>query len=275
MTKSQYGKETEILFEPESPLSPEQIDIMEVPTTFNPPEEMREKVKTLWEQANRGDDGTKWRYEGCTHDVDNLTIGVSPIIYSEHFVMRKFGELDKKDYPTAFTVNFLQHTTDDKLLIAVRDFGSDQKGLAAFGSGFCDRYVKDGKNLPPSHPYVWGMREMLQEGEYVSVLPFSTRKARFLGTVRGSNTDVATIFYQPLAVSSDQVFLNPSNISEYNGKPEHGDLWTVDFSQKRLQQFLEQGGMYNPKEKDKLAVAPDHLLGGIELTLNHWDELPR
>ncbi len=272
--RSQYGKETEIVCEPKHPLLPQDIQIIEVPSTFNPSKEMQEKIKKDFEDANWGEDGTKWRYEGTAHGRGGLIIGVSPIMYSNHFVMRKIKGLNKKEYPRPFTVNTLQRTIDDKLLIVVRDFGSDQKGLAAAGSGFEDRYTKDGKNLPPSHPYVWNMREMLDEVEYFSILPFFTEKARFLGTVRGSNTDVSAIFCQALEASSNQVSLNPANIA-YNGKPEHSDLWTVDFTQERFQQFLEQGGMYNPEKRDQFVEAPDHLLGGIELTLNYWDELPR
>jgi len=73
-------------------------------------------------------------------------------------------------------------------------------------------------------------------------------------------------------VDSSQVSLNPNNLA-YNGKPEHSDLWTIEFTQRRFQQFLEEGGMYNPQEKDKLVEAPDHLLGGIELLLKNWSKL--
>ncbi len=268
--KSKYGKETEFLLEPENPLSLNRIIIKEVPSTFNPSQKQLEEIKEKWEAANMGEDGAKWRYEmhKFSHDENKLLIGVSSIMYSQHFIMRKIKDLKHNEYPTPFTINTLQKSKDDKLLIAVRDLGSDQKGIAAFGSGFCDRYLdKDVKNLPPSHPFAWCMREMLDEGDYASIQPFYTSNTRFLGLIRGSNTDVAGIFYQPLNVFSAQVYLNPKNIAP-NKKPEHSELWKLEATPKRLEQFLEEGGMNG-------AEAADHLLGGVELLIKYWNKLPK
>jgi hypothetical protein len=269
--KSAYDERVTFLFEPEHPLQLEDVSIRNVASTFYTSSELATIIHQRFEAANMGEDGKKWRYEKSTSSPSNhLEIAVSPIDYSEHFVLRKMKEeeirkLGGSGYPAAFTVNTLQLTEDNRILIARRSFGSDQKGLASLGSGFCDRYVRDGITLPPSNPFLWNMRECVDEADYAGTFPFNLSKARFLGLIKGENTDVTAMYFVPLIVGEDDVSINPTNIAP-NGKPEHDRLLSIQASPERFLQFLNEKGMNG-------ISAPGHLTGGIELLLKYKDEL--
>lgn len=275
--KSRFGKDLTYLFAPREPLKPYEITMGEVPSTFSLTQEQQEEIARKFKEANVGEDGTKWRYEGVEpwRNFDNgIRIKVSPIMYSQHFIRRKTPGLKISEWPNPFTINTLQITKDKKLLIAVRNlFGSDQKGLAALGSGFCDRYTNAiGTDLPPASSFVWSLREILHEGDYAYEFPFDFAKTRFIGIINGSNRDTTGMYVLPLLVNADQVRLNPKNISE-KGAPEHSGLIAMEATPERLKQFLEEGGIFLHSEKDreiKKAEAPDHLLGGVELLLDFW-----
>ena len=50
--KSKYGKEITFLFEPEYLLPLNKLLIKEVPSTFNPSEELLKEIKDKWKAAN-------------------------------------------------------------------------------------------------------------------------------------------------------------------------------------------------------------------------------
>ena len=269
--KSKYGKNLTYLFEPEKSLKIDNVLIKEVPSTFNPTEELKAKVINDWDPVIKGEDGTKWRYEGSSFVGKKYIIGVSPIMYSEHDILRKISGLKPEEYPTPFTVNTIQITQDNYFMLGIRGGGSDQRGLAALGSGFCDRHIDEGgKNIPPSHPFNICLIESLEETLYSGKFPFSNNNG-FLGIVRGGNTDVAAIFFQYLNVNSNQITNNLNNLG-YNGKPEHSGIYALELSRDKLEKFLELGGIEGYSGVGKL-VASDHLLGGVELLLKNWDKL--
>ena len=177
-------------------------------------------------------------------------------------------------YPTPFTINSLQLTSDGYLPIAVRGGISDQRGLCALGSGFVDRL--EGDAFPQSShqlriPLLYTTfdvvnKECSEETQYnvsadcISPSAFNINNSRFLGLVRGSNTDIAAIHFVPLnlPVTHRSVHLRPGN-------NEHSDLLFLPSDEKSIKEFLQQGG------RDGM-IANDHLLGGLELFLKHRHE---
>lgn len=260
--KSKYGKDITFLLEKN--FSPSKVRMEAVSSTFNISLELAEDIRRKWEAKKWGYDGMKWRYEGCNISQNNqLNIFVSPIMYSWHNILRDEKGRPHEFYPTPLTINSIQKTADKKIPLAVRGKKSDQKGLCFLGSGFIDRLAGDAIGTTLLYtPFDTVNKECSEETHY-DVLPsesaFDIQKAKLLGLVRGSNTDITAIIYTPLNVSSTKVHLNPES-------KEHDDLIFLPLKKPSLIKFLEKGGMEG-------AVAADHLLGGVELLLKNWDKL--
>ncbi len=277
MEQSPYGKDLSYFLKLEKPLSPNQVFMHEVDSSFEISPQVHEKIEREWFEEKRGTRPKReeeWRYECFDFDKKGLHIFVSPTFYVWHNILRKGNGIaeyvempvDKNTahglialYPTPITVNSIPVTTDGFIPIAVRKTPSaggtsDQLGLCALGSGFFGRFVKNGKNLPPNSPFSVAYRENHDESCYDLPCPesaFNIQNAKLLGLIRGSNTDITASIYTPLDVSHSKVHLNPDS-------KEHSDLWFLPTDHCYLQKFLEEGGMNRAK-------AADHLLGDIEL----------
>ena len=131
----------------------ERVTLEEVESTFKttPQEEkiIQEKFKEYYDKNKHFFDGTLWRYENIYIDSRGIVIGVSPITYMPHNVLRH-EKRQLNNYPNPISINAVQVTTDGYIPVALRREYSDQKGLAALGSGFIRRKAdKDGNNFPP------------------------------------------------------------------------------------------------------------------------------
>jgi hypothetical protein len=258
MRKSRYGKETNILWEAGVPATNEQVLLDEVPSTLKISDEQNAEIGEAFRKAKEKNphffDGTLWRYQDCKAEENGVTFRVSPVMYSQHNVLRDEQNKPIWFYPNPISINAVQVTTDGYIPLGVKGVVADQKGLCTMGSGFIKRGVNpdDGKNYPPVSIFSVTSDECIEETTYNITNPenaFDIEEARALGAIFGSNHDTTICVYVPLKVESRDLDL---------GNKEHSDLLFLPADYDAMQRFLYESGMHG-------IPAADHLLGDIEL----------
>ncbi len=258
MEKSKFGKETTYLWR--GNLSQEQVSLIPVSSTLVINDEEKIKLKEDFKQAKAKNpnffNGPLWRLEGHNLVRGGVEFLVSPTYYLEHNIKRNqvlpfnYNTRINSNYVNPFSINAIQETSDNYLLIGVKGVKSDQIGLGVMGAGFIKR--KDG--FPPENLFGAVLRECQEETSYspgTELNEGSIEDWKALGAIWGSNHDTTVGVYVPLKATSKQVDL---------GNQEHSDLWFLKTDKNSLEKFLNEGGMNG-------ANAVDHLLGGVELYL--------
>ena len=264
MEKSKYGKQIAYLWKGNA--TNEQICLKEVSSTLYISEDKKEEIEKSFQEAKLKNpnffDGTLWRYEGINNLCGGVEFLLSPTTYMPHNILRhedypisvKEGKF-KSNYPNPFSINSLQITADNYILIGVKGNKSDQRGLGVMGAGFIKRNIQRGNNLPPEDIFQAALRESNEETAYANntaPIEEDINNFRALGTIFGSNHDTTACIYVPLNAKKSEVDI---------GNLEHSDLFFLKNDKKSLENFLNEGGM-------KGVPAVDHLIGCIELYYN-------
>jgi len=254
MERSKYGKETTFLWRGYEPLH--RVLLIPTESTLQISSELEQKIKTTWEKNLKenphGFDAPKWRTELVhRHERGAVLVYVSPILYSQHNVMRHEKNQPLSFYPNPITINTVQETADGYILVGVKGKTSDQKGLLGLvGAGFIER-----KN-PVPNPNLVGytvQKENLEETIYgvKKKDPFDMDDARAIAIVFGSNHDSTISVYLPLSATKDQVGVVQG---------EHDDLILLPNTISAISEVLDEGGY-------KGIPAADHMLGSLEAYL--------
>lgn len=221
-TKLPFGEDLQVYFKGVLPTSSINFKISE--SSLIIPEGLKEKLlenqAAIKANPNRWD-GEKWRTEGINFVEHNgskeIEINISPILYSEHDLLKKERFASLSQYPNPITVNAAQETKDGYLLLAVKDGKiSDQTGIGMLGAGFVER---KGDSTPLSILGTTAL-EAMSETNYIKSgvidpkdkeskveIPFEMDNSKTLGAVFGSNRDTTIAVHVPLQVNSDQVRL--------------------------------------------------------------------
>ncbi len=261
MIKSDFGKETAYLWK--GMLGNENISLKTIESTLNISPKEKEEMAKAFEEARQKNpsffDGPLWRYEGHSDIRGGVEFLVSKTSYMVHNIRRhKDLPVDYingrfiSEHVNPFTINAIQVTSDNKILIGVKGKIADQRGLGVMGAGFLKR--KEG--LPPANLFYETLRECLEETKYdekVKLTEGDVDDFRAFATIFGSNHDTTTAMYVPLKATSKQVDL---------GNQEHSDLLFLNTDDKSLAKFLNDGGMNGIK-------AVDPLIGCVELYREH------
>lgn len=282
--KIPFGQDTHILC---SDLVPaKNVEMRIAQSTLTIPDHLKEALKQkqaeIAANPNRWD-GQKWRTESLETASEGgekrIVIKISPMVYSEHDLLKKEAFSDIKNYPNPITVNAAQETNDGYLLLAVKDGQvSDQTGIGMLGAGFVERKDSSEPMSVLSTTALEAASETAYErnGEAVSI-PFDMDNAKAMGAVFGSNRDTTVAVYMPLDVSSDAVRLG-QNLNK-NGKLvcEHQLAVLVPNDLDTISKVLNDGAIEIPinmvgatseSESIKLKLV-DHALGVLHLYKLH------
>jgi hypothetical protein len=256
MRKSQYGKETSLVWEGCAQI--ENVRLIPTASTLLIPDDLQRKIDEEFKRATEKNphffDGMQWRTEFVHGAADNLLIYVSPSRYSWHNVMRRVQDQPMQFYPNPLTINTVQETSDGHILVGVRGKTSDQRGLALMGAGFVERVERADKTSKDPEPIGFVVqKECLEETRYNEKRTFYMSDAHAIAVVFGSNHDTTVGVHLPLFATKEDVGL---------ANEEHSDLILVPNDETTIRKLLAEGGY-------KGIPAADHLLGCLEAYLNN------
>ncbi|MGV8141440.1 MAG: hypothetical protein ACP5NW_03290 [Candidatus Woesearchaeota archaeon] len=253
MHKSKFGKELYFIWKSREGIRPEDIHLRIVPSTLQMSDDLQKKIHSEWTDMIKKNpllfDSPKWRTEFVNETCKGLEIYLSPIMYSQHNVMRKIPNQVMQFYPNPLTVNTVQVTSDNYILLGVKGKGSDQKGIGLMGAGFVERYVdKEGNSKTPEMFGYTVQKECLEETRYDKKFSFNMVDAKALAVMFGSNHDTTIGFHLPIFATSKEISINNN---------EHDDIIFLPDKYDDIYNFLKEGGY-------KGIPASDHALGCIE-----------
>ncbi|MBD3408082.1 MAG: hypothetical protein GF411_18320 [Candidatus Lokiarchaeota archaeon] len=236
-----------------------QVNIKVVPSSWNPTQTQIEIVNEEWEKRPQGVyNGPLWRFERVVKEDQTVSIELSKCSYKWHFILRHQQYQSAIEYPNPTSVTSLMVTTDNKIVLGVRQ-GSDQGGmLHAVGGGFIDpklaaveNHHNEWKALPECL-FETSAREITEETSLQRDKHYSIEKFRLLGVVWGSNHDTTCVMYAPVNVASTDVAIR--------GK-EHSYLFFPSTDEGTLSSIVENNGLPIAEDID----ATDHMVLAISL----------
>ena len=245
MRSSEYG--TRIIFWWEGGKSLDQVVINPVHSTLIISPEHERRVGEGWERALRNGskkyDGKLWRYESTNETEDGLTINLSPVPYSSHYILRN-EPLQLGEYPNPVGVNSLQETPDGFFPLGRKGSRADYEGLVSLGSGFIELDKHD------------SLRSVV-EAECKEETSYNGHEFDFNGQVRalafGRTHDTGVVTHLNIPIESRELDL---------GNDEHEELVLLPNDPRIIAEALRSGNY-------KGLPLTDQLMASLESYLIH------
>jgi len=236
------------------PLGWGEVEMRLIDSTFNLNSDLEGIINNNWEEASSIHshlfNEPRLRFENIKlNDEGILVIEVSyGVGYKEHHALRGLdlkGSLPSENQPNLMTVNALQITRDNYILVGVRNpKGSDQSDCAVVGGGFLNVLTDEGKISPfsPGSIFETVLIEVGNETQYdgngrLNGIGVVDRRNMKLCTVtKGSNGDITAGVIVPLRANADEVELN-KNCDEFT------QMIRIKNDESNLRQIIETGNI--------------------------------
>jgi hypothetical protein len=269
--KSNHGKETTFFWKGQMPGDNVRLIPVESSIKNHISKERLATAAAQWKEIEEKNpkafDAPKWRFEAAHYDPteEKLLVCISPTSYSVHagtrFDVKEDGTpYEMYQYAHPITLNTVQITLDDSMLVGVRGAGSDQRGLCLLGSGFIERRSRssDGASRLPKTLAEAVQEECLTEGFYDGKRGFNVEDVEVLAIVSGSNHD-ATFATRVIVPYRD------SQISANLTSDEHEGILFLPNNPSIVEGILKKG-YYDFKRGNKTirGEAADHMIGCLE-----------
>ncbi|MGY5854556.1 MAG: hypothetical protein RTU92_13390 [Candidatus Thorarchaeota archaeon] len=237
-----------------------QVHVEEIESTLCLSEEQRNLIEQQWSKRPSDIfDEPRWRFEGADISVEQLTIRLSRTSYKWHYVLRDEQYSNPSRYPNPVSVTTLLITTDNRMVLGIRQ-GSDQGNrLHAVGGGFIDLIPSSDSESPhPENVFITSQREISEETNLEIPFQHVQDKFRILGAVWGNNHDTTLVMYAPVDAHSSEVAIRGD---------EYSALFFPAATVYEISIILEKQSL-----KDAAGVVPtDHMLLALELLHDYLD----